>query len=189
MGLPKARPQGRGLRTTLTFCRFGGALRRGDRMKLDIPFMDTKGPLQLNPPCDIGGSNSRADVRGRTCRSISVPKGCWLQPARLQAERNSTGRRALLWRRGSFDETNPSQPRSRREEAGRLAIYGKQHSFPCGRMLVPPDNVRRHFYPLAVLLIVPLIVAGCFIDSELCFHFIRAVAATSKCKAFCGGVG
>jgi len=39
--------------------------------------------------CNIGGSNSRADVRSRTCRSISVPKGCWLLPARLQAERNS----------------------------------------------------------------------------------------------------
>src|SRR5260370_41135469 len=34
----------------LPFCRFGGARRRGDRMKLDIPFMDTKGPLQLKPP-------------------------------------------------------------------------------------------------------------------------------------------
>src|SRR5258708_28095885 len=32
----------------LPFCRFDGARRGGDRMKLDIPLMDTKGPLQLN---------------------------------------------------------------------------------------------------------------------------------------------
>ena len=34
----------------LPFCRLGGVRRRGDQMKLDIPFMDKKGPLQLKPP-------------------------------------------------------------------------------------------------------------------------------------------
>jgi hypothetical protein len=92
------------------FCHFGGAGRRGDRMKLDISVYGHEMAASIETSCDIGGSNSRADIRSRICRSISVPKGCWLLPARLQAERNSSGRGPLLWRRGSFDKRTHHNP-------------------------------------------------------------------------------
>ena len=69
----------------------------------------------------------------------------WPSGGEEQRWQTALRRPALLWRRSSCDEPNPSQPSSRREEAGRLAVQGEQHGFPSGRMLVPPDNVGRYF--------------------------------------------
>jgi hypothetical protein len=59
------------------------------------------------------------NIGGRTCGSISVPKGYWLLPARLQPERNNSGRGPLLWRRGSFDKrTHHSPPLGGKKQVG-----------------------------------------------------------------------
>src|SRR5947209_2350719 len=75
-----------------------------------------------------------------------------------------------------------SETSSRREKAGGLAVYRKQNRFSGRRVLVPPDDVRRHLQPLVVLQVEPFIVTRRLIDFELGFYFIRAVAAASEGK-------
>ena len=53
----------------------------------------------------------------------------------VQPNRKIYPAQAIFWLKGELHrlalprgEANPSQPPSRREEAGRLAVYGKQHN-------------------------------------------------------------